>query len=165
MYKKIIISIVFLLAVIGLQAQNLDRITISAGGNATDEVSYSIGETFNFAVADGDIVIETGSQGSTGNTGGNNNFVKVETVVTGNNQLSVYPNPTNATVYFNAGKVDNGNLQVVITDITGKQVVTKSVSKSVIMDCDLSSLTSGNYIMSVYDNQNKIIGTAKIIKN
>ena len=71
MIRKIIISSVILLAVFGLQAQNLDRITISAGGSSTDEVSYSIGETFNFALADGDIVIETGSQGSTGDTGGN----------------------------------------------------------------------------------------------
>lgn len=63
MIRKIIISSVFLLTMIGLQAQNLDRITISAGGNATDEVSYSIGETFNFALADGDIYFNTGNIG------------------------------------------------------------------------------------------------------
>ncbi len=51
MIRKIIISSVLLLAMIGLQAQNLDRITISAGGSATDEVSYSIGETFNSSIS------------------------------------------------------------------------------------------------------------------
>lgn len=149
---------------ISLQAQELDRITISAGGSSTNEVSYSIGETFNLALADGDFVLETGSQGSTGNTGGDNNYTSVETVISNNNKVACYPNPTNGMIYFNAGKATNEMLTIQIVDISGKIVISKSVAKSTIMDCDLTNLNAGNYILSVNGENGQIIGSAKFVK-
>ena len=164
MIRKIIISSVFLLAMISSQAQNLDRITISTGGNSTNEVSYSIGETFNLALSDGDFTLDMGSQGSEDDTGGNTNYVSVENVISDNNQVACYPNPTNGVIYFTAGKTTSETLFVQIIDINGKIVFSKSVTKSVIMDCDLTNLTAGNYILSISDENRHNIGSAKFVK-
>ncbi len=162
--QKIIISSVFLLIITSLQAQNLDRITISAGGNVTDKVSFSIGETFNLILAGGDFILETGSQGSKGNTGGNNNFVSEDNVISEKNHIYCYPNPTKNVIYFNAGNVTNETLTVQIIDISGKIVVSKKVSKSTIMDCKLTDLVAGYYILSVSGENGQVIGSAKFIK-
>lgn len=68
--KKLLPLLLFSLFCTFSFAQNLDRISMSSGGDATDNVAYVIGEAFNFTIAGGDIVIETGSLASENNTGG-----------------------------------------------------------------------------------------------
>jgi len=61
-----------------LQSQNLDRISLSSGGDSNNEFQYVIGESFNFNMAAGaTFFIETGSLASSDNTGGDNNFTRV----------------------------------------------------------------------------------------
>ncbi len=119
----------------------------------------------NFALADGDIILETGSQGSITNTGGTaNNFVSVENVISANKKIACYPNPAKNMIYFNAGEITNEMLFVQIIDISGKTVFSKSVIKSSIMDCDLTKIKAGNYILSVNGENGQIIGSTKFVK-
>ena len=92
------------------------------------------------------------------------NYVSVENVISENNQISCYPNPTSGIIYFNAGEITSETLFVEIIDINGKIVFSKSVTKSVIMDCDLTNLTAGNYILSINNEKGQNIGSAKFVK-
>ena len=55
-------------------------------------------------------------------------------------QLTVYPNPTNGTIYF-----ENQLTDVAIYDIAGSLVYSQSVAEQSI---NLSSLTAGTYILT-----------------
>ena len=81
-------------------SQNLDRISISSGGKATEEVNFVIGETFNFLFAsNGTITIETGTLSSTGNTGGFPNLVSIEQIAS-IRKIACYLNPATDAIYF-----------------------------------------------------------------
>ena len=75
------------------------------------------------------------------------------------NSILIYPNPVNDKISISIGK--NQNSEVVITDITGKVVVSKTSTESEIT-IDVTDLMSGQYIVSV-KNESSII-TKKIVK-
>ncbi len=75
------------------------------------------------------------------------------------NGISIYPNPTNGIINF---EFANNNIQqIVIFDITGKQIIEKTaISQNAMID--LSSFESGIYIVKIQtDNE---IFTTKIVK-
>ena len=86
-------------------AQNLDRMSLSSGGAAGDNVNYVLGETFNFTMAAGGsdgISLESGSLSSEENTGGD-----IPTILQNASelpsQIECYPNAVSdiLTVDFN----------------------------------------------------------------
>ena len=147
-----------------LQAQDLDRITLSAGGDATNQVSYVIGETFNFALADGNITLETGSQGSTENTGGTGGDVTKINNIESKYKVSCYPNPVKETIFFNLQAKDINELTVLIFDINGKLMQTKNTKHTEIMKCDVQELANGTYFLSLANKNGVINGVTKFIK-
>ena len=46
--KKLLLLLVFTSILAFSFAQNLDRVSMTSGGDATEKVAYVIGETFNF---------------------------------------------------------------------------------------------------------------------
>ena len=66
----------------------------------------------------------------------------------------IYPNPTSSSIYismdFEFAK---------IYDLNGKEII-KSNSKTI----DLSELPSSIYLLRLYDNSNKVLGTSKVVK-
>jgi len=120
-YKKLKLSIILIcgIALSNIQAQTLDRIAISSGGNSTDEVSYVIGEVFNLSLSDGNYSFDTGTQGGTGNTGGDNNYTTIEQIAT-LNLISCYPNPASDIIYFNFKGEKIKNISIQIFDISGE---------------------------------------------
>jgi len=166
-HKAIIITKLTLLILFGftpnLQAQELDRIAISSGGNSTDEVSYVIGEVFNFALSDGNYSFETGTQGGTGNTGGDNNYTTIEQIAT-LNLLSCYPNPASDIIYFNFKGKEIKNMSIQIFDISGELISVEDTHFDNIMSCDIQKLAAGNYFLCISNKEGKIIGASKFIK-
>ncbi len=163
--RKLLIAV--MLTVLGLTssllAQDLDRITLSAGGDATDEVSYVIGETFNFALADGDIILETGSQGSTGNTGGT--ATSIEQVQTKEEvTISCYPNPATENLYFSVKGLEEIEFTVLVLDINGKLWQKSQIQQDKIMQCQVQQLATGTYFLSLANAQGKVYGVKKFIK-
>ncbi len=148
-----------------MKGQNFDRITISAGGSATDNVSYTIGETFNLAIAkDGNIKLETGMQGSTSNTGGDNNFLKIETVISNDLKLACYPNPAKDVLYFTLSKQTKGKLFITITNTNGQIVFSEATEYRNMMDCNIKNLQAGSYILSVSSENKQAEGKLKFVK-
>lgn len=146
-----------------LCAQNLDRITLSSGGATTDEVSYVIGETFNFAIAGGDIILETGSQGSADDTGGDNNYTAIAQIAEAK-QINCYPNPATSEISFSIKGVEDANLQVMIFDINGKLLQVSEIQRSTIITYDIKSFAAGSYILSVSNAEGEIYGVTKFVK-
>jgi len=146
-----------------LSAQDLDRVTLSAGGNATDEVSYVIGETFNFALADGDIILETGSQGSTDNTGGTATSIE-QVQRKGGLTISCYPNPATDNLYFSVKGLNETNFTVLVLDVNGKLLQQNEIKYSKIMQCQVQNLATGNYFLSLVNVNGKVYGVKKFIK-
>ena len=73
------------------------------------------------------------------------------------NQFSVYPNPT-SNGFVNITSTTNDVLNVQVFDILGKQVLNQTVSNNVL---NVSSLTSGMYILKIAQNGNAI--TKKLV--
>ncbi len=162
---KILFIILGMCLVVGTKAQNLDRLTISAGGSATDKVSYTIGETFNLSMAkDGDVKFETGMQGSISNTGSDNNFLKIENTIANNVKLACYPNPAKDFIYFSFGKQTAKKLFISIVDINGKIVFAETTTHTAMMDCNIEKLEAGSYILSIRSENEQAVGSVKFVK-
>lgn len=141
-------------------AQNLDRLSLSSGGASTNEVSYVLGEIFNFTVAsDGNIVIETGSLGSEGNTGGITDAVKqfAETETS----IKCYPNPADHLLTVDFGDTENVSGVVVLNDLGQVLLQTKPNGTKAFLN--VQGLASGCYYVATL-NGKKIIGINKIVK-
>ncbi len=70
--------------------------------------------------------------------------------------ISIYPNPESDMVYIDGNYTQ---LKVVVYDILGKQVMNKSITKSI----DISQLKKGVYILQLFDGAK--VTTQRIIKN
>ena len=163
MYKIILISIMILSSFFGF-SQNLDRISISTGGNSTNEINFVIGETFNFAMADkATVVIETGTLGSTQNTGGLQNMVSVEQVAT-IKKIACYPNPATDAIYFAINDKKQTSLIVNVFDLSGKLLLSTKTENLDIMKLDIQSITQGNYIATISNSQSVVLGSFQFIK-
>jgi len=67
---------------------------------------------------------------------------------------AIYPNPTSSTI-----EVQQEFSVAKVYDLSGKELL-KSNSKTI----DLSELPSSVYLLRLYDNSNKILGTTKVVK-
>ena len=163
MYKIFIITILVLSGT-SIFSQNLDRISISTGGNATNEVNFVIGETFNFAMADNaTVTIETGTLGSSGNTGGLQNTVSIEKVAV-IKKIACYPNPATDAIYFAINDKKHSSLIVNVFDLSGRLLLSSKTDNLDIMKLDIQSITKGNYIATVSNSQSVVLGSFQFIK-
>ncbi len=145
-------------------SQNLDRISISSGGKATEEVNFVIGETFNFLFAsNGTITIETGTLSSTGNTGGFPNLVSIEQIAS-IRKIACYPNPATDAIYFALQDQKQGLLIDNVYDLTGKLLLSVKTENADIMKLDLQILAPGSYVAVVSDSEAEILGSFQFIK-
>ena len=69
--------------------------------------------------------------------------------------ITVYPNPTSSTI-----EVQQEFSVAKVYSITGQELL-KSNSKTI----DLSELPSSVYLLRLYDNSNKVLGTTKVVKH
>jgi len=163
MYKILIITILVLSGT-SIFSQNLDRISISTGGNATNEVNFVIGETFNFAMADNaTVTIETGTLGSSGNTGGLQNTVSIEKVAV-IKKIACYPTPATDAIYFAINDKKQTSLIVNVFDLSGKLLLSEKTQNLDIMKLDLQSITTGNYISTLSNSKGEVLGSFQFIK-
>ena len=81
------------------------------------------------------------------------------------NSLNAYPNPatSNVTVSYDMSGYHAGNARVVITNLVGSKVVTRSISgTSGKVSVDISNLDAGIYFYSI-EADGKIVSTKKLI--
>ena len=162
--KKLTIFLIAFLCAWKLDAQNLDRISISTGGNATNEVNFVIGETFNFSLAkNGTVTVESGTLTSTENTGGLQNTVSVEKVAE-IKKIACYPNPATDAIYFAINDKKQSSLIVNVFDLSGKLLLSEKTQNLDIMKLDLQSITKGNYISTLSNSKGVVLGSFQFIK-
>lgn len=78
------------------------------------------------------------------------------------NSINIFPNPTNGTTYFDGASCN----MIVITDISGKVLMTDTSFSSPLRTVDLRNLSNGIYFVLIKDKDQKIITTKKIrVKN
>ena len=168
MNRKIILFFVVALLVWILcpiaNAQNLDRMSLSSGGAAGDNVNYVLGETFNFTMATGGsdgISLESGSLSSEENTGGD-----IPTILQNASelpsQIECYPNPVSdiLTVDFNGTEGVTG---VAVFNALG-QMVLQTPANSEKAYLNVKALPVGSYFVSVLNGKD-VIAVKKIIKS
>ncbi len=74
--------------------------------------------------------------------------------------MQIYPSPTKGSFSLNLG-ANYANVSIVITDLTGKQVYSKKVNNSKIVELSLNE-PAGIYLLSVFSDENK--ATIKLMK-
>lgn len=82
-----------------------------------------------------------------------------------NENIKIYPNPTSSDIYVEFDKDffdNNGKITIKVNDITGKQLMVKSVNHQW-ESLDISKLSTGIYVLTI-ENNGIIIGKQKIIK-
>jgi len=92
--------------------------------------------------------------------GTNNQFIltlKGDETITGtidiaHDNIKVYPNPANSNITVNWNK---NTFSYLITDLTGKTLRKGDANGAV--DIDISKLKSGNYLLSIFNNENKLV--------
>ncbi len=79
--------------------------------------------------------------------------VKEQTMAAKSNNLSIYPNPTNGTVYISFSSIDGENASLSIMDINGKIVQKENMGKltagQLNFSLETNELASGMYIVSI----------------
>ena len=145
-------------------AQNLDRMSLSSGGAAGDNVNYVLGETFNFTMAtDGSdgISLESGSLSSDENTGGDIPTILQE-VSEMPSSIECYPNPVTdiLTVDFNGTEGVTG---VAVFNALGQMVLQTSANGEKAY-LNVKSLPAGSYFVSVLNGKD-VIAVKKVVKN
>jgi hypothetical protein len=100
----------------------------------------------------------------------NSNGVKFSQVVSlrrGTGKLEIVdvrPNPTSGTLYFNVLGA-NSNINVAIRDLSGKTLLNKTLVQSSNFNVDMSTLSTGMYILEATDVRNGEKAMFKVIKN
>ena len=162
--KKLILLSLLIFTGLCAFTQNLDRISISSGGKATDEVSFVIGETFSFSMAgNGNIIVEAGTMAGTENTGGLTGNVPISRVAEIKN-IPCYPNPATDAIFFALNDKKQTSLIITVFDLTGKLILSLKTENTDIIKLDLQYITPGSYISTVLNQQAEVIGSFQFIK-
>jgi hypothetical protein len=162
--RKIVLFAILMSTAGSLFAQTLDRISISSGGNADNNVNYVIGENFNFAISgNGNITLETGTMGSTSNTGGLPTIVSIQKMNEIKN-IPCYPNPARNEIYFVLNNQLADQMTVCVFDVTGKLMMSIPIQKADLMKIDLQGLGQGSYIATVSNIKADVLGSFPFVK-
>jgi len=158
MKTKLYFSIFLLLFSLLSFAQ--ESVNASGGGvtNASNTISYSIGQPFYHQVNGGGVTLIEGVQ------------QPYEIITLGTSEYSeiqlgmkVYPNPTSSLLFLKIEGIELKNLSYQLFDSSGRNIFQDKI-KQAETSIDLTSKPSGVYILNVLNTQ-KSIKVFKIIKN
>ncbi|MBL7898031.1 MAG: T9SS type A sorting domain-containing protein, partial [Crocinitomicaceae bacterium] len=76
-----------------------------------------------------------------------------------NNSWLVYPNPTNGNLYIVSAEIVNENTTLILSDVTGRIVLTETLTELNATIFDLSNLANGTYYLKVLSDNRQTIFT------
>ncbi|MCT4639134.1 MAG: T9SS type A sorting domain-containing protein [Bacteroidales bacterium] len=79
-----------------------------------------------------------------------------------NSSIKVYPNPTDGIVNVSADNLPDNEMLISVYNTLGIKVIEQQFYNQ--QQLDLTSLKQGLYFIRIFDHNNKIVGTTKIIK-
>ena len=71
--------------------------------------------------------------------------------------ISIYPNPASSMVHINAPVA----IKAIISSLEGKEVLTQEGAQTI----DISSLPNGIYLLKIFDAENTLLKTERLVKN
>ena len=77
--------------------------------------------------------------------------------------MQVYPNPVHDLVQLEIDCSETSDYIIMIKDISGRNLMKKSIPKQNVVELDVSFLKSGVYFINLY-NENRLLTTKKLIK-
>jgi hypothetical protein len=86
--------------------------------------------------------------------------VGIDELISKNEGLKIYPNPTNGIITIETA--NSSNIQLKLTNVLG-QLIKEETLKFEKQNINLADLKNGIYFLQVFDNK-KLIGTTKIVK-
>ncbi|NCC88127.1 MAG: T9SS type A sorting domain-containing protein [Clostridia bacterium] len=149
-----------------LQAQNLDRVTLSSGGISNEGISATIGELFVFSINAEGISLDAGGQSDNEDTGGIPDLPTENPMQVGHEmQTLVYPNPVEEMLNLQINGLKSETVSFQVFDAAGKIVLQETkYSAERIFQIKVSQLTAGNYFIKGYSVAGENIGEIKFIK-
>ncbi|MCC6541361.1 MAG: T9SS type A sorting domain-containing protein [Flavobacteriales bacterium] len=131
---------------------------VSGGGghhvNATDAISYTIGET---------VINTVSASGTTLTQGFNQPWADITTLVADTEEavtITVYPNPVRHTLHIDAGSTTQAQ-RYFLHDAAGRLVTEGRIGSS-ITELDMQAYASGGYFLRVLSDENTTLKSFKI---
>ena len=149
---------------------NIETTALSSGqfDLSTNFVDITIQNGGCSAAADSELTIANTNAQSSKNLQGMVHLTEIGIVpskaVSQENGIKVYPNPTQGQISVNISQLTlTGNLNVIISDVTGRQLTTQKVDdgSNPVIRMDVSNLQNGLYFISVF-SEGKKVRTMKI---
>lgn len=146
--------------------QSIALQSVNSGGTKMTQANGSL----SFTVGELVVLSQTDSDGNT--LGGG--FTAGATLTTVNVQetdaaildVKVYPNPTRELVNIQINHSSFDQVVITITDLQGKEVYSgKYAGISNVIGINTASYATGNYVLSLKNLNNQVLGTYKIIKH
>ena len=147
-------------------AQSISPQSVNSGGTKMTQANGSL----SFTVGELVVLSQTDSQGNT--LGGG--FTAGATLTTASIQetdasvldVKVYPNPTTELVNIQINHSTIDQVVVTITDLQGKEVYTgKYAGIANVIGINTASFATGNYLLTLKNLNNQVLGTYKISKH
>lgn len=161
MKKATMFSFLFML-VFASFSQSLDRVAVSAGGIATDQLNATIGQLFVFSKSANGSSLDAGAQSGTGNTGGVQiGIIEVEPIEI--NSVEFYPNPVSEIMTINLKNMSNERITISIIDISGKLISQKDYKVENQININVSDLPASTYLLS-FNSTNQCFKSVTFIK-
>jgi hypothetical protein len=123
--------------------------------NSNGSLSWTLGEPITSTDNTGSYYLTQGFQQPSAIV------VTAVTNPTGQNTVTVYPNPVTSSIYIT--RDGNEQLQIQLMDMNGKIILSKALSISE-NQMDLNTLANGMYLLKIYDMQNQLVQSLKIEK-
>jgi len=163
MKQKICITLLCLVG-LNLSAQNLQRATLGNSGSSTEINDSSENYYVSQSVGQSSIIGTFTNENHTIRQGFQQPPIRVLISPETNNDLDaiVYPNPvdTNITLQFN--EEINNPINIVVYDISGKLILSKTQRPESSFNLDLSFLASGTYMLNITSGNKRFL--ARLIK-
>ena len=147
-------------------AQSIAPQSVNSGGTKMTQANGSL----SFTVGELVVLSQTDSEGNTlggGFTAGATlTTVSIQETDAAVLDVKVYPNPTTELVNIQINHSTIDQVVVTITDLQGKEVYSgKYAGISNIIGINTASYATGNYLLTLKNLNNQVIGTYKIIKH
>ncbi|MEZ4771829.1 MAG: T9SS type A sorting domain-containing protein [Bacteroidia bacterium] len=149
-----------------LQGQSLDRFVIGTTGafgtNISHQIEYTVGELITPTITNSAVILNQGFHQSNPpyNTG----------IDPGTSGISyvLYPNPTGETAFLELESAENIQLRLELWDSNGRMIPLKPViqpfSGKKQIELDLTTFSSGLYLLRISDQEGKLVKTLKLEK-
>ena len=156
--KKYLLLPLFLLPFAFATAQTLDHLSLTSGGDATDEMNYILGEVLVFQLTDGNVFIDGGTI-----VGGDfpDGIMEIMKGREDCGLVNCYPNPARHQATVDFGGVEKASGLVVLDELGHVVLQVKPTDTKVTLD--VQKLAVGTYYVALLDGK-RVVCVNKFVK-